>query len=297
LTTQPLSLLIDLTPDTLTLDTPTPDTPTPDTLTPATVLAEAEAILDPTLETLRAIVDDQARIAATLAQAAAIIEQHQTFQPANLQPANLPTLLSAIHRLSTQLEQTELKLAAAEARLHSLEPANLLTFQPATQLLSRSPLFLDLETTGLKKTDAVVEVAVIDAQGHVLLSTLVNPGRPIPPEVSAINGLTDDLVADAPRWTDVEPLLEPILTGRVVVAHNAKFEAKFLPPWQIDWVCSKDLADATLGKQDGRGGLAARLAQLGLQPGPAHSAAGDCLSTLRLVKHLAGDPSPVQLTY
>jgi DNA polymerase-3 subunit epsilon len=178
----------------------------------------------------------------------------------------------------------------------------------ARKVLEREPLFLDLETTGLSKKDRIVEVGVTDAEGLVLLSTLVNPGRHIPAEASQVNGVTDDLVADAPAWEEVAPALERLLAGRVVVAHNAKFEAKFLPAsWGIEWVCSKELADRALGKADYwdiahsplvfGGSLNARLYQCGLQPGPEHSAAGDCISAARLVKYLAGDARPVELIY
>jgi DNA polymerase-3 subunit epsilon len=108
------------------------------------------------------------------------------------------------------------------------------------------------------------------------------------------------MVADAPTWDQIAPHLQQLLEGRVVVAHNSKFEAKFTPQdWNLTWVCSKELADRALGKSRwwGGGGLAARLQQAGLLPGPVHSAAGDCLSCLRLVKHLAGDRSPVELVY
>ncbi|MCB0207683.1 MAG: 3'-5' exonuclease [Anaerolineae bacterium] len=202
-------------------------------------------------------------------------------------------VLAAVHQLESRLAQTQAALTKAERRLRQLEQPN-----PAAQLLAQNPLFIDLETAGLKKTDPVLEVAVIDTQGHVLLSTLVNAGQqPIPPQATAVNGITNAMVVDAPAWADVAPLLQPLLAGRTVVAHNAKFEAKFLPPWDIAWVCSKKLADTMLGQRHGWGGLQARLAQCQLEPGPAHSAAGDCLSTLRLIRHLAGLAEPVALIY
>lgn len=169
----------------------------------------------------------------------------------------------------------------------------------AARLLDREPLFLDYETTGLAQTDQVIEVAVMDRAGRVVLSTLVDPQRPIPAAASAVNGITDRDVAGAPTWDQVTPLLSELLAGRVVVAHWARFEKKFTPAATgIEWVCSKALADRVLGKpRRGEGTLAARLAQLGLRPGPEHTAAGDCLSCLRLVKRLAGDHSPVEINY
>jgi len=227
---------------------------------------------------------------AALAEAEALLESLPAAPPSAA--GDLSPLLAAVQDLAARLTHAQTQLAQTEARLQTLESPN-----PAVALLERDPLFLDLETTGLKKTDAVVEVAVIDRRGRVLLNTLVDPQRPIPPAAAAVNGLTDHLVAGAPTWDQVLPLLEQTLSGRVVVAHNVKFEAKFLPgDWPVEWTCSKRLADNALGKRAGFGSLAARLQQLGLRPGPAHSAAGDALSCLRLVKRLAGDPSPVELT-
>lgn len=190
--------------------------------------------------------------------------------------------------------------AAAPAQ----EPAAL--SPEAARVMAADPLFLDYETTGLnKRTDRVVEVCVLDSRGRVVFSTLVNPQRAIPPHISALNGIYDSDVADAPTWRQIEPLLRQALAGRRVVAHNAPFEAKFTP-FEVDWVCSKDLADAALGKadwweakQDWRkgGSLVARLRQCGLPAAQQHTAAGDCLGALRLMKHLAGDASPVELKY
>jgi DNA polymerase III epsilon subunit-like protein len=248
-------------------------------------------------------------VADKLSARAAIAEAVALVDSLPLRPAE-DALLAEVKRLADQVAALSTALVRAEQRVAGIEhkPAtpqlatyNLRTFQPspaAQALLDRDPLFLDLETTGLKKVDHVVEVGIIDAQGQVLFSSLVNPDCPIPANASEVNGVYDADVADAPAWPEVLPLLRRLLANRTVVAHNAKFEAKFLPAdWSIDWVCSKKLADSVLGKREGMGSLTVRLKQLGLLPGPAHSAAGDCLSTLRLVRSLAGETSPVELRY
>ena len=87
------------------------------------------------------------------------------------------------------------------------------------------------------------------------------------------------------------------MAGRVVIAYNARFEAKFTPKdWGVKWLCAKKLADLAFGKAgpfsaqtpSRSGSLANRLRLCGLQPGPAHTAAGDNLSTLRLLRYIAG---------
>jgi DNA polymerase-3 subunit epsilon len=67
-------------------------------------------------------------------------------------------------------------------------------------------------------------VAVVDPLGRILLDTLVRPSGPIPPEASAIHGITDEHVASAPAFPDIYPQLVALLVGRDVVAYNASFD-------------------------------------------------------------------------
>jgi DNA polymerase-3 subunit epsilon len=70
--------------------------------------------------------------------------------------------------------------------------------------LARPIAFFDLETTGVNlSTDRIIEVAIIkilpDGTRQVKRK-LLNPGIPIPPETTAIHGITDDMVKDAPSF-------------------------------------------------------------------------------------------------
>ncbi len=91
---------------------------------------------------------------------------------------------------------------------------------------------VDLETTGAHPAwDRVTEIAVVEVQaGEVVTewSTLVNPGKRIPPAIQALTGITDGMVADAPAFEDLAPELYARLEGRVFVAHNARFDYGFL---------------------------------------------------------------------
>ncbi len=92
--------------------------------------------------------------------------------------------------------------------------------------------FIDVETTGLSPRSArVCEVAAINFRGAERVGTLaelVNPGLPIPPEVSRIHGITDSMVKDSPSFGGVAPRLLAMLESSVLVAHNAEFDLKFL---------------------------------------------------------------------
>src|SRR3954463_4471266 len=70
---------------------------------------------------------------------------------------------------------------------------------------------LDLETTGGDRTtDTITEVGAVKVRGGEFLGTfqtLVTPGRAIPPQVTILTGLTDAIVAPAPRIEAVLPSL------------------------------------------------------------------------------------------
>lgn len=96
----------------------------------------------------------------------------------------------------------------------------------------RSFVCLDFETTGLSGTrDCVTEIGavkVLDGEIVQRFSTLINPGRPIPPRVVALTGITNDMVEDHPRIQEVLPIFLGFLGELPLVAHNAKFDCKFL---------------------------------------------------------------------
>ena len=93
-------------------------------------------------------------------------------------------------------------------------------------------VILDLETTGGAPADAgITEIGAVKVRGGEVLGefqTLVNPGAPIPPFVAALTGITDALVAGAPRLPAVLPGLLAFLGDAVLVAHNAPYDTGFL---------------------------------------------------------------------
>ncbi len=91
---------------------------------------------------------------------------------------------------------------------------------------------LDLETTGAKAgAGKITEVGAVRIERLSIVDhfhTLVNPQRSIPPMITWITGITEEMVADAPRIEEVIPSLLDFLEGAVVVAHNAPFDVGFL---------------------------------------------------------------------
>ena len=100
------------------------------------------------------------------------------------------------------------------------------------QLLDAPLAIVDLETTGSNASwDRITEIAVIEVDGGEISeewSTLVNPETPIPPTIQALTGITNDMVAGAPTFGELARGLQERLSGRVVVAHNARFDYGFL---------------------------------------------------------------------
>ncbi len=91
----------------------------------------------------------------------------------------------------------------------------------------------DLETTGISRVyDEVVEISAVKVRGGKVVdefSTLVNPGRHIPAGASQVNGITDQMVAHAPRFVKVLQEFLDFTEGYPLVGHNiASFDMKFI---------------------------------------------------------------------
>lgn len=92
---------------------------------------------------------------------------------------------------------------------------------------------VDVETTGgsPRHGHRVTEIAAVCVSGGRVcesFSTLVNPERRIPSMITALTGITDEMVRGAPRFHEVAAELAGVLRGRVFVAHNAAFDWGFL---------------------------------------------------------------------
>jgi DNA polymerase-3 subunit epsilon len=102
---------------------------------------------------------------------------------------------------------------------------------------------VDLETTGGSPADAeITEIGAVKVRGGQRLGefqTLVNPGASIPPFIQVLTGITDAMVAVAPRLAGVLPAFLEFARGAVLVAHNAPFDVGFLKAacerYGVDW--------------------------------------------------------------
>ncbi|MGI8695402.1 MAG: DEDD exonuclease domain-containing protein [Mycobacteriales bacterium] len=91
---------------------------------------------------------------------------------------------------------------------------------------------VDLETTGGSPAScAITEIGAVKVRGGQVLgefATLLDPGCGIPPYISVLTGITEMMVAGAPRIDSVLPAFLEFATGCVLVAHNAPFDLGFL---------------------------------------------------------------------
>lgn len=92
---------------------------------------------------------------------------------------------------------------------------------------------VDVECTGSRAHggDRVMEVAVIHVQDggwSTAVDTLVNPQRPVAPFVQRLTGLSWELLHEAPTFGDVAERVREALADRIFVAHNSRFDFRFL---------------------------------------------------------------------
>lgn len=111
-------------------------------------------------------------------------------------------------------------------------------------LKRNSFVVFDLETTGLNSSavsgnmDAILEIGaykIVDGEIKESFSTFVNPARRLSEEITALTGITEEMVADAPACDDVMPDFFKFCDGSILVGHNiAGFDFKF-----VDHYCAK----------------------------------------------------------
>jgi DNA polymerase-3 subunit epsilon len=92
---------------------------------------------------------------------------------------------------------------------------------------------VDVETTGGGQDwgHRITEIAIVEVRGGRIVDeykTLVNPGRRIPPGVTALTGITNEMAAQAPWFDHVADEVLARLEGRVFVAHNVSFDWGFV---------------------------------------------------------------------
>jgi DNA polymerase-3 subunit epsilon len=161
---------------------------------------------------------------------------------------------------------------------------------------------VDVETTGgLRwRGHGIVEIAIVQVSDGVLgeaWQTLLDPGRPIPPFVTELTGITQDMVSGAPRFEHVAAAVLERLDGRVFVAHNVGFDWGFVSAHLRGALgqapcgprlCTLQLARRLLPRLRRRS-LGALAHHFGIPVHARHRALGDALATARILLRLLDD--------
>ncbi len=91
---------------------------------------------------------------------------------------------------------------------------------------------LDIETTGgSPKTERITEIAIYFHDGEKIVdewSTLVNPEKSIPYFITGLTGITNEMVANAPRFYEIAKELVERTENHTIVGHNVKFDYSFI---------------------------------------------------------------------
>ncbi|CAN5770638.1 DEDD exonuclease domain-containing protein [soil metagenome] len=179
----------------------------------------------------------------------------------------------------------------------TLPPAS--TVDGATPLRDTTFTVVDLETTGGSPSAcAITEVGAVRVRGgdrERELSTLVAPGLHIPRPITALTGITNQLVADAPPITAVLPMLLELWRGSVLVAHSARFDVAFLnaaltrhgyPTIDLPVVCTATLARRLVRDEVPNCRLATLSRHFRTTHEPTHRALPDARATVEVLHAL-----------
>jgi DNA polymerase III subunit epsilon len=162
----------------------------------------------------------------------------------------------------------------------------------------KEPLaIVDLETTGMSAlSERITEVAIIQLDDGKVTGewqSLVNPEKSVPAGITALTGISNEMVSGAPRFASVSEVISQQLAGRRVVAHNARFDYAFLKAefaragiaWQAPTLCTVRLS-RTLFADDGPHGLDAVAKRHQLKVDGRHRAMGDAQLVLQFLQCL-----------
>ena len=152
---------------------------------------------------------------------------------------------------------------------------------------------LDLETTGLDADrDAIIEVGAVKFHDDEVLdtfSTFVNPGRPIPLQITELTGIRDGDVVGAPGLHDVLSRLARFVGQQPIVGHSVNFDLSFLrrhsQSFENELLDTFELASVLLPHAE-RYSLGALAKMLGIELEQAHRALDDAQATHRLFRIL-----------
>ena len=152
--------------------------------------------------------------------------------------------------------------------------------------MMRNFALVDIETTGGRATiDAITEIAVWILEENQVVSTwtsLVNPQQNIPSYIQRLTGISNEMVKNAPTFKEIASELFELLSGRIFVAHNARFDYGFIKSafrclditFHPKILCTVKLSRALFPNQKSHS-MDSLIARYGLLTKDRHRATGD----------------------
>ena len=156
---------------------------------------------------------------------------------------------------------------------------------------------IDVETTGGKAgVGRITEIAIFVMEGRELVDqmvTLVNPEIPIPPYISKLTGITDEMVQHAPRFFEIARKIVEITENTIFVAHNASFDYQFIQKefeslgyeYDREVLCTVILSRKIVPGLNSYS-LGKLCQSLGIPLSNRHRAGGDAYATAMLLRYL-----------
>ena len=222
------------------------------------------------------------------------LEEHQLTTKVARLPGHGGTVITI------PVEEVEFR-AELDADLALLDlPPPIERFDDNTPLVQVPFLVMDTETTGLDVAhDRVISIGALRLCGGRMyratsFDRLVNPGIAIPPRSTAIHGITDPMVTDAPPFADVYPALDRLMAETVVVGHQVAFDLAILRQecarHDCRWVKPRALDTLLLVTcllpRLNSASLDTVAAELGVSIHGRHTALGDSLVTAEIFANL-----------
>lgn len=98
----------------------------------------------------------------------------------------------------------------------------------AKKKIKSDPVYLDTETTGLESNDEIIEIAIVNSSGEVIFESFVRPQKPIPASATAINNISNAMVANSPSWAEIWPTIRNLLLDHPIGMYNAYFDIRMI---------------------------------------------------------------------
>ena len=214
---------------------------------------------------------------------------------ANDMSTSLPKVLQVREQIRTQF-------LASHPPLHVDQSRSGVIMWARNLINSTNVIVIDTETTGLGDRDEVIQLAVVDLQGNIILRLLFKPNTSISNDASSVHGIRDIDVASAPSFIECYGLICNTLQNKNIIAYNAEFDRRMLlqtcrrynlPDLEnVIWHCAMEKYACFWGERRGKNkfraySLSAACTQQEIKIEKVHDAVEDCLLTLELFKVIA----------